>query len=118
MHHLTDLTALHNQRRLHTFTYTNQVVVDSRNSQQTGDGGMGIVQISVAQNNVVHTLIDTGFGLVAQVVKRLAQTILVCFIVHLAAALLTLSHLKHDRQLLGVKALVADVAQYIKLCVG
>ena len=42
----------------------------------------------------------------AQVVKRLAQ------------AFLTFCHLKHDRQLLGVKALIADVTKYIKLCVG
>ena len=106
VHYLANLTALNNQSCLHTLTYANQVVVNSTNGQQRWDGGMGIVQVAVAQDNVVHTLIYTGFGLVAQVVKSLAQ------------AFLTLGHLKHDRQLLGVEALVADVTKYIKLCVG
>ena len=106
VHYLANLTALNNQSCLHTLTYANQVVVNSTNGQQRWDGGMGIVQVAVAQDNVVHTLIYTGFGLVAQVVQSLAQ------------AFLTLGHLKHDRQLLGVEALVADVTKYIKLCVG
>ena len=81
-------------------------MVNGRNSQQRWDGGVRLVQVAVAQNNVVYTLVYTGFGLMAQVVKRLAQ------------AFLTFCHLKHDRQLLGVKALIADVTKYIKLCVG
>ena len=59
---------------------------------------MRIVQVAVAQNNVVYTFVYTGFSLMAQVVERLTQTFL------------TLRHLKEDRQLLGIEALVADVA--------
>ena len=58
---------------------------------------MRLVQVAIAQDNIVHTLVYTGFCLVAQVVERLTQTFL------------ALRYLKEDRQLLGVEALVADV---------
>ena len=67
---------------------------------------MRLVEVAVAQDDVVHTLVYTGFSLMTQVVECLAQTFL------------TLRYLEEDRQLLGVEALIADVTEYIKLCVG
>ena len=97
MHHLANLTALHNQRRLHTLTHTDQIVVDSRDSQQTGDGSVRLVEVAIAQDDVVHTLIHTLLGLLTEVVERLAQSAF------------TLRNLKENGQLLGVETLIADI---------
>ena len=71
MHYLANLAALNDQSCLYALSYANQIVVNGRNSQQRWDGGVRLVQVSVAQNNVVYTLVYTGFSLMAQVVERL-----------------------------------------------
>ena len=67
---------------------------------------MLLVEVAVREDDVVYTLVYTGFSLMTQVVERLTKSFL------------ALCYLKEDRQLLGVEALVADVTKYIKLCVG
>ena len=57
MHRLTNLTTLNNQRRLHTLTYTDEVVVNSRNCQQGWDSRMIGIHITVGKNDIVVTLV-------------------------------------------------------------
>ena len=59
VHHLANLTTLHNQRRLHTLTHANQIVMDSRDSQQRRYRRMRLVDVAIAQDDVVHTFIHT-----------------------------------------------------------
>ena len=97
VHHLTDLAALHNQCRLHTLTHTNQIVVDCRDSQKTGNRSVCLVEVAIAQDDVVHTFIDTLLSFLAEIVECLAKSAF------------TLRYLKENGQLLGVETLVADV---------
>ena len=97
VHHLANLTALNNQGCLHTLTHADQIMVNSADGQQRWDGCMLLVEVAVAQDNVVNTLIYTGFSLMTQVVECLTKSFL------------ALCYLKENRQLLGVEALVADV---------
>ena len=76
VHHLANLTALNNQGCLHTLTHANQVVVNSTHSQQRWDSGMRLVEVAIAQNNIVHALIYAGFGLMAEVIESLSKTFL------------------------------------------
>ena len=47
MHGLPDLARLNDERRLHALANRNEVMVYCRNSQQTGYGGMLLVDIAV-----------------------------------------------------------------------
>ena len=85
MHHFANLTTLHNQGGLHALTNANQIVVDSRNSQQRWDGGMMLIDIAVAQDDVVHTFINALLSLLAKVFESLTKSAL------------TLCHLKENR---------------------
>ena len=106
MHHLTNLTALNDQGGLYALTHRNQIMMHGTYSQQTRYCSMRLVDIAIRENDVVHTLVNTCLSLMTQVIQSLSQ------------ALFTLTHFKEDRQLLGVKAFIADVTKYIKLCVG
>ena len=66
---------------------------------------MLFVDISVRKNDIVYAFINTCLSLLAQVVESLAQ------------AVLTFRYLKHYRQLLSVEAFIADIAEYIELCI-
>ena len=57
MHRLTNLTTLNNQRRLHTLTHTNQIVVNSTHSQQGWDSRMIGIHITVGKDDIVVTLV-------------------------------------------------------------
>ena len=106
MHHLTNFATLYNQGSLHTLTHAYQIVVDSRDGQQRGDGSVHVVDVAVAEDNVVHTLVHAGLGLMTQIVQCLAQ------------AFLALLHIKENGQFLGIESFIANVTQYVQLCVG
>ena len=79
VHRLTNLTALHNQRRLHTLTHADQIVMHSRDSQQRRNRGMLIVDVAITQDDVVHALVHAGFSLMAKVVESLSKTLFALF---------------------------------------
>ena len=58
---------------------------------------MRLVEVAIAQDDVVHTFIDTLLSFLTKVFKCLAKSAL------------TLCYLKENGQLLGVETLVADV---------
>ena len=67
---------------------------------------MILIDIAVAEDDVVVAVVDAAFGLLAECIERLAQSVF------------ALAALKQHRQLDCVKSLVAYVAQYIELGIG
>ena len=65
MHSLANLSALYYQGCLHTLAHTYQMVVYSRNSQQRWNCSVHFVNVAIAQDNVVHTFINTLLCLLA-----------------------------------------------------
>ena len=71
--------------------------------EQRRYGSVVGVDVAVGENDVVVAIVDAALSLLAQVVERLAQTVL------------ALAALEYYRQLHGVEALVSDVAQDVEL---
>ncbi len=106
MHHLPDLARLDNQGCLHALAHRDEVVVDGTHGQQGWYGDMGLIDIAVAEDDVVVAFVDALLGIMAQAVESIAQ------------ARFALPCLKEDGQLDGVEALVTDVAEDVELRVG
>ena len=66
MHHLTNLTALNNQSRLHTLSNADKIVVNSTHGEERRNGSMLDVYVTVRENDVVNTLINTVLCLLAK----------------------------------------------------
>ena len=94
MHRLTNLAALHNQGGLYTLAHANQIVVNSAYSQQRRDCCVLLVDVTIGEDDVVHTLVDAGFCLVTEFVECFAQ------------AFLTLLDFKEDGQFLRVETFI------------
>ena len=103
VHHLTNLTALHNQSGLHTLLHTDEVMMHRTHRQQARDGSTLLVDVSIGKDDVVHALIDRCLSLLAEVFDGLTQS---------AGALLDV---EQHGELLGLEALVADVAEDVQL---
>ena len=71
MHRLANLTTLHYQRGLHTLAHADKIMMNGAHSQQTWDGRMGIIDVTVREDDVVYTLVNTHLSLMAQVVESL-----------------------------------------------
>ena len=67
---------------------------------------MLLIDIAVAEDDVVVAVVDAAFGLLAECIERLAQSVL------------ALAAFKQHRQFDGVESLVAYIAQYIELSIG
>ena len=105
MHHFANLTALYNQRRLHALLHADEVMMHRTHSQQAWNGGTLFVNVSVRQDDVVHSLVHACLSLLAEVLNSLAQS---------ARPFVNIE--KHW-QFLRIEALIADVAQNVQLCV-
>ena len=66
---------------------------------------MLVVDVAIAQDNIIYTLVNARLGLVAEVIQSLTQT------------LFTFIYIEKDREFLCVESLITDVTKYIKLCV-
>ena len=97
MHHLANLTALHDESSLYSLAHADEIVVDSRDSQQTRNSSVRLVKVAIAQNDVVHSFIDTLLCLLAEIFESLAKSAL------------PLCYFKENGQLLRLESLVADV---------
>ena len=106
MHHLANLTALYDKGGLHTLADGNQVMMNGAHCEQRRNGCVLLIDIAVAEDDVVVAVVDAAFGLLAECIERLAQSVF------------ALAALKQHRQLDGVKSLVAYIAQYIELGIG
>ena len=106
MHGLAYLTAFHDEGGLHTLADADQIVMDGTYSQQRGDGGMRLVNIPVAEDDVVHSLVHTVLCLMTEIVQRLAQSFF------------SFLDVEEYREFLCLESFVADVAKYIELGVG
>ena len=105
MHGLSDFSALHDKCCLYALAHGYEIVVYGTHRQQRRYGGMLPVHLTVGEDDVVVSLVDTLFGILAQLVESVAQSVL------------PLAAFEEDRQLDGVEALVAYVAEDVKLCV-
>ena len=106
VHHLADFAALHHEGGLHTLLHAYQVVVHRADGQQRGDGRMGGIHVAVGQDEVVGPFRHRFFRPAAQFRQGFLQS-------GLAPACG-----EEHRQLDGLEALVADVAEDIQLRVG
>ena len=97
MHGFTYLAALHDEGSLYALALANQIMVDSRNRQQGRDGCVGLVDVAVGKDDVVHPFIYAHLSLFAQIVKGLMQSVFSLF------------HFKECCQLLGFESFIADV---------
>ena len=79
MHHLANLTALHNQRRLNTLAHTDEIVVDGRDCQQRRNSRTSLVDVAVGEDDVAHAFVHTVLGFLAELVERFAQPFLALF---------------------------------------
>ena len=105
VHSLTDFTALNDKSRLHTLSDRDEVVVNSRDSQQRRNGSMCLIHVTVAENNIVVTIIHTSLSVLAQLVESVAQSFL------------ALCTFEENRQFDGIESLVSDVAEDVELSV-
>ena len=110
MHRLANLAAFHNQGRLHAFAGGNQVMMHGAHGQQGRDGRVGFVHVAVGQDNVVHPVVHTLFGLLEEALQGPAQ---VGGGIGGAGGAF-----EEHGQLNRVEALVADVAQQVQLRIG
>ena len=106
MHRLAYLAALHDESRLHTLAYADEVVVYGRNGKQRWDGSMLLVNVAVREDDVVHTLVNRFLCFVTEVVKCLAKSFL------------ALLHFKEYSEFLCLETFITYVAQNVELCVG
>ena len=106
MHHLTYLTTLHDKGGLHTLTCINEVMVNGAHSEQGWDGSMGLIHATVAQDDIVVSIIHTLLSLLTKTVESLMQSFL------------ALGGLEEHVEFHGVEALVADVLENIELGIG
>ena len=98
MHGLMNLARLHNQSGLNTLAHTDQIVMHCTHSQKARDGHVLFIHITVSQDDVVVAFVNRLLGTFAELVERSFQVIG-----------------EEHRQLDGIEALVADIAQDIKL---
>ena len=103
MHCLTYLTALDDKGCLHTLADRDKVMMNGRYGQQRRDGGMSLIDVAVAENDVVIAVVNTAFGVLAQLVESVAESFL------------ALGTLEEDRQFHGVETLIANVAEDVEL---
>ena len=75
MHRLTNLTALNDQRRLHAFTYTDQVMVHGADGQKARYSGVLLVDVAIGKDDVVYTLVHTLLSLLTKVVESLTESL-------------------------------------------
>ena len=106
VHNLTYLTTLYYQGRLHTLLNTYQIVVYGRHCQKRRDGSMLLINVTVGKDDIVHSVINRCLCLLAQCIYSLAQSLLAFLLV------------EEHRELPCLKALVADVTQYVELGIG
>ena len=106
MHHLANLTTLHNQSRLHTLAHTDEIMMDSTHRQQRRNRRMLRIDIAVAQNDIIHPLVHALLSPLTQRIKLATQRTL------------PPTRVKQDRQLNRVEALIADITQHIQVRVS
>ena len=106
MHHLTNLAALHNQGGLYTLLYRNEIMVYRTHCQQARNGCPLLVDVTVRENDVVHTFIHTRLCLLAQILDSLSQSTRTFF------------NVEQHGEFLRLETLVADVAENVQLRVG
>ena len=66
---------------------------------------MCLIHVTVAENNIVVTIIHTSLGVLAQLVKSVAQSFL------------AFCTFEENRQFDGIESLVSDVAEDVELSV-
>ena len=98
MHGLMNLARLHNQCRLDTLAHTDQIVMHGTHCQKTRYCHMLLIHVTVSQDDVVVSFIYRLLSTLAELVERRLQVV----------------GEKH-RQLDGVEAFVANIAQNVKL---
>ncbi|CCZ13167.1 putative uncharacterized protein [Prevotella sp. CAG:487] len=103
MHHLAYLTALHDERGLHSLLHGYEVMVHGTHRKERRDGCMRGVHSAVGEYDIVSPLVHRRLRLTAQTAERGVQG---CF-----SALRT----EYSRQLNGVESLVAYVAEDVEL---
>ena len=105
VHHLAYLATLHHQCCFHAFLNADEVVVHRAHGEQGGDDGMVFIGSSVAENDVVHSVVNALLRLAAQVCQRLLQS-------RASPAVL-----KEHGQLHCLKTFVTNVAEDVELAV-
>ena len=98
MHRLAYLTALHDQRRLHPLAHADEVMMHGAHGQQRWDGCMLVIDVTVSEDDVVHTFIHACLSGMAEVVESRSQPFLASL------------HIKEHRQFLGLESLIPYVA--------
>ena len=103
MHYLTNLTALNDEGCLYTLAGINQIMMYGAHGEQRWDGGMGLIHATVAQDDVVVTIIHALCCLLAEFIQSLMQSFF------------ALGGFEEHVELDGIEALVADILKDIQL---
>ena len=106
MHNLAGIGSLDDKCSLNAFFVLDEVMVYSRSGKQRRNRSMLGIDITVAEHNVVTTLIYSLFSLKTKALDSLAQ------------ALSSIFHGKSHLHLAGVESFVTKVAENVELRVG
>ena len=106
MHYLTNLTALNDEGSLHTLAGINQIMMYGTHGEQRWDGGMGLIHATVAQDDVVVTIIHALGSLLTKFIQCLMQSFF------------ALGGFEEHVEFYCIEALVADILKDIQLGIG
>ena len=106
MHYLTNLTALNDEGCLYTLAGINQIMMYGTHGEQRWDGGMGLIHATVAQDDVVVTIIHALGSLLTKFIQCLMQSFF------------ALGGFEEHVEFYCIEALVADILKDIQLGIG
>ena len=106
MHYLTNLTALNDEGSLHTLAGINQIMMYGTHGEQRWNGGMSFIHATVAQDDVVVTIIHALCCLLAELIQSLMQSFF------------ALGSFEEHVEFYCIKSLVADILKDIQLSIG
>ena len=106
MHYLTNFTTLNDKGSLHTLAGINQIMMYGAHGEQRWDGGMSLIHATVAQDDVVITIIHALGSLLTKFIQSLMQSFF------------ALGGFEEHVELYCIEALVADILKDIQLGIG
>ena len=106
MHYLTNLTALNDEGSLHTLAGINQIMMYGTHGEQRWNGGMSFIHATVAQDDVVVTIIHALCSLLAEFIQSLMQSFF------------ALGGFEEHVEFDCIESLVADILKDIQLSIG